>query len=68
MTYHSKIVRHRGRTAKSLAAGAATINIDQSMRLARKQIASGSLKGDWEAVGRDLKTSLRRVRRELESA
>jgi hypothetical protein len=51
-----------------MVAGVATINIDQSMRLARKQASSGSIKSDWEAVGRDLKGSVRRVKRELESA
>jgi hypothetical protein len=68
MTYHSKIVRRPGRSAKSMVAGVATINIDQSMRLARKQMASGSIRSDWEAVGRDLKGAVRRVKREFESA
>jgi hypothetical protein len=68
MTFHSKIVRRPGRSAKSLVAGAATISIDQTMRLARKQMASGSIQSDWEAVGRDLARSVRRVKRELESA
>jgi hypothetical protein len=68
MTFHTKIVRRPGRSAKSLVAGVATITIDQSMRFSRKRMESGSIKSDWEAVGRDLKGSVRRVKRELESA
>lgn len=69
MTFHSKIVRGRStRSARSLVVGAATVNVDQTMKLSRKAACRGSLESDWAAVGRDLKKAVRRVSRELETA
>ena len=69
MTYHTKIARSRkSRSGTGLmVSGAATINIDQSLRLVRKQISEGSPKEDWKAVGRDIAKAISELKREFET-
>ena len=50
-----------------MVSGAATINIDQSLRLVRKQISEGSPKEDWKAVGRDIAKAISELKREFET-
>jgi hypothetical protein len=51
-----------------LASGACTINVHQRMNIARKAASKDSLKGDWIAVGKDLRYAIDNVKRDLESA
>jgi hypothetical protein len=69
MTYSVKPSgsRFRRSAAGILLSGAGTISIDQTMIRSRRQLASGSLRSDWKAVGRDIAGAIRNVNREFES-
>lgn len=54
--------------ARLLTQGLSSIAIDQQMTIARKAIASGSVAGDWQAVGDDLRRTLGGIAREFEAA
>lgn len=69
MTYSVKPSsrRLRGSTAGMLLSGAGTIGLDQVMTISRRHIASGALRGDWKAVGRDIEGAIRDVNREFQT-
>lgn len=69
MTYSVKPSSRRlyRSAAGMLLSGAGTITIDQTMISSRRQVASGSLRGDWKSVGRDIAGAIRDVNREFET-
>ncbi len=68
MTYFGKSYRRNKRSdIELLISGAATIKIDQSMTISRRQAMTGSLRGDWKAVGRDIEGAVRDLNREFKT-
>lgn len=69
MTYQTRIdvrpMRSRGRL---LTEGVASIDLNQRMAISRKSVGKGSLAGDWKAVGKDIRSAVGDIKRELETA
>ena len=69
MSYKSSITSRSIRSRRRLLAeGVGSIDINQSMKIAREATAGGSIRSDWKAVGRDIRTAMNGVKRELETA
>lgn len=48
--------------------GAATVGIHDSLADTRKRLRSGSIAGDWQMVGHDLRRAIETAKREFEAA
>lgn len=59
----------RSRKASDLMlSGAGTLTFDQRIRAIETRSARDALKGDWAAIGDDLRKAVGRARREFEAA
>lgn len=69
MTYRTKIdarpLRSRGRL---LTEGVASIDLNQRLTIARRSIEKGSIAGDWNIVGDDIRFAFEGIKREFEAA
>ena len=63
-----KVSRSKMTKAETIVSGAATITLDQSMTYAKRRTDTGSIAGDWFAVGRDVSRAISTVKREFKAA
>lgn len=67
MGFEAKILISSKRHApyRTMIKGAGSINFDQAMRASRRLAKSGSIAGDWNAVGKEIAVALDAVKKEL---
>lgn len=63
-----RTARHTRSAASLLVSGAATITLDQRIRVPAEGSTRKALEGDWDAIRSDYRRALMRVRRELVDA
>ncbi len=66
MGIESKFVTKTARRAsyRVIAEGASSVNVNQTMRYARRSVKNGSLDADWRLVSREIADAIRSVKKE----
>lgn len=69
MKHQNRTVVRLGKShASLLTQGVSSVDLNQRMTIARKSVCKSTLADDWNAVGGDIRSAIRGIRREFEAA